>query len=59
MGGDFKFEDYYSIYHIAVPTPITLDVFRAKLIDQIVTAYRRPEIDIIKQSLIDAFPFGS
>ena len=58
VGGDFKFEDYYSIYNIAVPTSITLDVFSAKLIDQIVTGYRRPEIDIIKQSLIDAFPFG-
>lgn len=56
IGGDFKFQDYYSIFDIALPTSVTLDEFSRKLQDQITANYTRPNLNGIKQSLIDAFP---
>jgi pyruvyltransferase len=57
VGGDFKYEDYYSIYDMPLPKFITLDEFSLKLKDKITANYERPSLDEIKQSMINAFPF--
>lgn len=55
-GGDFKFQDYYSIFDIEQPQPIALNDFTPQLINKIATDYQRPNLSQIKKSLIDSFP---
>ncbi len=57
VGGDFKYEDYYSTFDIALPISIKLEDFSFKLQDQITASYERPNLDEIKKSLANAFPF--
>lgn len=57
FGGDFKFEDYYSIFDIVLPMPVMLNEFSLKLQDRNTKNYTRPNLNSIKQSLINAFPF--
>ncbi|NIV12550.1 MAG: polysaccharide pyruvyl transferase family protein [Aliifodinibius sp.] len=57
VGEDFKFHDYYSIFNIPIPSPLTLKEFSALKRAQIVETYSRPNLAAIKQSLLDAFPF--
>lgn len=57
VGEDFKFHDYYSIYDIPMPTPLSLDEFFPQKQTQITETYLRPNLLAIKQGLIDAFPF--
>lgn len=57
VGGDFKFEDYYSIYDVDLPPTITLTEFSPLLKDDIMRSYSRPNLPAIKESLIAAFPF--
>ena len=57
VGEDFKFHDYYSIYDIQEPAPLTLDEFSPQKQAQIAKTYSRPNLPAIKRDLIDAFPF--
>lgn len=57
VGGDFKYEDYYSIYDMPLPKSIALNEFSLKLQDRLAANYERPNLDGIKQSLAGAFPF--
>ncbi len=57
VGGDFKYEDYYSIFDIELPFSIKLEEFSLKLQNQITSSYKRPNLDEIKKSLANAFPF--
>jgi hypothetical protein len=57
IGGDFKFYDYYSIFDIPMPSPLTLKEFLPSKRGRIFETYSRPDLAAIKQSLIEAFPF--
>ena len=57
IGGDFKFYDYYSIFDIPTPSPLTLNEFSSSKRGQIFETYSRPNLAVIKKSLIDSFPF--
>lgn len=57
VGGDFKFEDYYSIYDIELPQTIILSQFAFAMQDKITRSYSRPNLPAIKKALIDSFPF--
>lgn len=57
-GDNFKFRDYYSVFdldeHVSALTPHAID---DRTIDRIISEYKRPHLDRIKQELIEAFPF--
>jgi hypothetical protein len=57
-GGDFKFQDYYSIYGFeqAIPFDLRPDTSEAQ-VSALAAPYERPGLEQIKQSLLDAFPF--
>lgn len=57
IGGDFKFEDYYSVFDMNQPTATTLEAFSPTLQDQIAKEYSRPNISAVKEALVGAFPF--
>lgn len=58
VGGDFKYEDYYSIFANPIPKPVTLDMFNNELIRRLTDEYRRDNIVDIKKSLVRAFPLA-
>lgn len=55
---ELKFDDYYSVFDIPVPTPLTgTGVFDALASgDEIFEPYSRPNIDELKKSLFSCFP---
>lgn len=57
IGEGFKFRDYYSIYDIPEPSPLSLEEFSRHKQAQIIESYIRPNLTVIKQALADAFPF--
>ena len=57
LGGDFKFQDYYSAFGMADSVfPLTAETALADVLD-LAPTYRRPGIDQIKADLLAAFPF--
>lgn len=55
-GGNFKFQDYYSVFGIEAQ-PITLDINSvAILADSAIENYQRPNIDEIKKQIYASFP---
>jgi len=56
-GGNFKYDDYYSIYDIEKPQSLSLKETSCNALSRINDSYIRPNLPGIKQSLIDAFPF--
>ena len=58
IGEDFKFYDYYSIFDIPTPSPLTLQEFLPSKRAQFFETYSRPNLAAIKQALVDAFPFN-
>jgi len=57
-GGDFKFQDYYSVFGIENPRPLELKGdLSSQDLERIASDYQRPCIDSLKKGLIDSFPF--
>lgn len=57
LGNDFKFYDYYSVFNINKPKPITIQWWdNAKSICKKIRNYQRRGIQQIKTQLIDSFP---
>ena len=55
-GGDFKFQDYYSIFDINAK-PETLNIHSTMtMIEDIAGQYSRPNINEIKNQLYTSFP---
>lgn len=58
IGGDFKFRDYYSIFGIHNPHPLTLtDTDTIESLLPKIGQYSRPGIEQIKTRLVESFPF--
>ncbi|MBT8037057.1 MAG: polysaccharide pyruvyl transferase family protein [Verrucomicrobiae bacterium] len=57
-GKDFKFKDYYSIFDLEY-LAVALDPAQINegVLDHIIQSHDRPGVDLIKDRLIEAFPF--
>ncbi|MCD6527972.1 MAG: polysaccharide pyruvyl transferase family protein [Desulfuromonas sp.] len=57
-GNDFKFADYYSVFGLEEMQPYPFSAGTdVESLYNIYETYNRPQIDRIKQELLDAFPF--
>ncbi|WIO74466.1 polysaccharide pyruvyl transferase family protein [Porticoccaceae bacterium LTM1] len=57
-GAGYKFADYYSAFGLEGVSPLTLsDELVSSGLDTIASEYQRPNIDLVKQKIADAFPF--
>jgi pyruvyltransferase len=57
-GGNFKFEDYYSVYDEKTPQPVYLSDITSDLIKKLKDQYSRQNLPLIKAGLISSFPFS-
>lgn len=57
-GDDFKFRDYYSVFGLdARINALAPEQIDDKAVERIIAAHDRPELERVKQQLIEAFPF--